>query len=85
MTIHKYYIDPVSGKTIMPIGAKLLTIKRQNKKPYVWSLVDQIDNFETRIFKVYNTGEDMDNTARNYITTLFDGDFVWHVFEEFPV
>lgn len=77
-TIYKYN----TGEVTMPKDAKVLKAGIQNGVVYVWAEVDTKAPIEERHFVVYGTGWEI-ATDRNlsYIDTVFDGPFVWHVYE----
>jgi hypothetical protein len=71
----------------LPMGAEILAVQRQGKRKedevFIWCLVDTDKPTETRKFKFYGTGEDLDAESLKYIGTLqfFDGENVIHLFE----
>ena len=79
--IYKYELEDGRGVE-MPIGAKVLTIQTQNGLPYIWALVDIDAECDFRYFTIVGTGHDFPNADDfNYINTIQDGPFVWHIFE----
>ena len=68
---------------MMPVTAKILKIGSQEPNFLtVWALVDETE-FPTQqyVFTIYGTGHPVEHTsADNYIDSIFDGQFVWHVF-----
>lgn len=76
-TIFKYPM----GDILMPKGAKVLSTGIQDRHGYIWAEVDTEQTLETRTFKMFGTGWKMPETQNVFIGTLFDGDYVWHVFE----
>ncbi len=86
MQIYKYEMEVDGVVDIpMPKGAHVLTVKVQHGKPCLWAIVDPDAPTETRSFRVFGTGHEMDIDIphSHYIGTyqLFDGNFLGHVFE----
>ena len=84
MNIFKYTLYGFADQEIeMPKGAKILSAGIQQGKIQVWALVDKHNKIETREFTVFGTGWPMNikENALKFIQTIFDRDFVWHVFE----
>lgn len=86
--IYKYQLD--LSKTVsheMPEGAEILTVGLQQHEIILWARValerrGHEGPKETRTFRIYGTGHPIqDETEVEYIGTLYDGPFVWHVFE----
>ena len=79
--IYKYKLKDGRGVE-MPIGAKVLTIQKQNGLPYIWALVDTDAECDFRYFEIVGTGRDFPEADNfTYINTIQDGPFVWHIFE----
>jgi hypothetical protein len=82
--IFKYELRSDGINISMPKGAEILTVQSQNRTLCLWALVDPEADKEIRYFEVFRTGHpvgyDM-GVTRNYIATVQDGSFVWHVFE----
>jgi hypothetical protein len=78
--IYKYEFK--EGSIEMPIGAKILSIQNQDDRLYIWALVDTDAECEFRYFTIVGTGHDFPEADEfNYINTIQDGPFVWHIFE----
>jgi len=78
--IYKYGIGPNYGFEIpMPRGAKVLTAGMQQGNYYIWALVDPTRDMCKHEFMIYGTG--WDNVEGEFVGTVFDGSFVWHVFD----
>lgn len=80
-TVFKY---PLSGQdsVFMPKGARILHGELQDGMMTLWALVERNAAMEIRHFAVYGTGHDIDDTHwHEHISTVFNGPFVWHVFE----
>ena len=82
-TIWKYEVNPYSEQRL-PKGAEVLSVQVQKDKPCIWVLVDPSNEKELRVFRVYGTGHELPDNPGKFIGTfqLFDGDLVFHVFEE---
>lgn len=85
-TIFKYKIDGVGeNKHEMSIGAIPLSVINQNDELFVYMLVDDELDTETRKFSIYGTGWGMpdqlavDNIFIGTVTTNHEM-LVWHVF-----
>ena len=88
-TIWKFDI-PIRGSVIvpMPMGARVLSVHMQEPGHglgiQVWAIVDpRLSNpteYESRKFQVRGTGNPLGKVGK-FVGTVFDGDFVWHVFE----
>lgn len=83
--IYKYQILNTNGGEIrLPSGAEVLHADVQADGGfYVWALVDHdATQFVTRTFGVWGTGWSIDEyPSVDYISTVKDGAFVWHIFE----
>lgn len=70
----------------MPQGAALLTVQVQQGIPCIWADVPNTDAPpERRIFWTFGTGKPMPTDfIGEYLGTyqLYDGQLVWHVYEE---
>ena len=76
-TVYKYRLGDIQ----LPVGAKVLTAGVQGGEFYLWAEVDTDQPLEERHFVVYGTGWEITDSNRCYIATLFEGAFVWHVYE----
>lgn len=71
----------------MPEKAQILSIQMQNGKPYLWALVNTDnplnESLEDRTFVVCGTGQQIygDTSSYKYLSTIQDGNYVWHIFE----
>lgn len=81
--IWKFPLHMIGGELLMPKRAKVLKVALQHGVLTLWVLVDPKETAtQRRLFAVYGTGHEIDDTARmTYLDTVFDGSFVWHVFE----
>lgn len=86
MKIFKYHF-PVENRVaiMMPKDAHILTVQMQGETPRIWAIVDETTEFETRYFRIINTGDniDFDLPSSRYIGTFqsSSGNYVGHMFE----
>ena len=86
MQIFKYHFEVEGEVSIpMPKGAHILTVQVQHNTPCIWAIVDPEQPIESRTFRIFGTGHEMDIniTRSHYIGTfqLLDGSFIGHLFE----
>jgi hypothetical protein len=79
--IYKYEL----ARTIqLPIDSQVLKVGMQNGIMQMWVLIDP-NQKETsqRNFEIIGTGHsfEFDYLTHTYIDSLFDGPFVWHIWE----
>lgn len=82
--IYKYPLNLDSRVVVkMPAGAEVLAVQVQRSTPCLWAVVDPEAPVEVRYFKIFGTGQPLDERGR-YVGTfqMCGGDFIWHVFEE---
>ncbi|WP_411753273.1 hypothetical protein [Serratia sp. (in: enterobacteria)] len=80
-TIFKYkWADTVQ----VPIGAEILHADFQGTDLMFWALVDPDAELESRTLILVPTGHITvpDELNMRYINTVFQGQYVWHLFEE---
>jgi len=65
----------------VPIGAQFLSVAMQNGRVTVWAIIDPLAETELHQFQVYGTGQELRSKREDFIGTVFDGLFVWHVFK----
>lgn len=85
-TIWKFEVtdEPI----VMPERAQILKVGYQFVTLCLWALVDPAKPKQQRRIVVLGTGferEDAEMEGLTYIDTVFDGSFVWHVFDGGPV
>lgn len=78
-TIFKYNIER-GGKIFLPEGAEVIHAGLQNREMHIWAIVDKDNQVVEREFAVRGTGWEVEPNLK-HITTVFEGMFVWHVFE----
>ena len=88
-TIYKYdlfgYVGAQSIDTMIPGDARLLKVGVQQGRIVGWFLVNPSEPVTTRTFRLIGTGwwvQDDELDDFDYIDTVFDGEFVWHVWEQ---
>ena len=68
----------------MPKGSRLLTVQRQGSVYCLWAEVDadpEAPKTERLIHSV-RTGGPFTDSPSEYVTTVFEGPFVWHIYDE---
>ncbi len=81
MVIYKYTLQLADTSQLnLPLGAEVLCVKQQGRKFSLWIKCDPAAPAETRTFHVVGTGHDVPDGAE-YIDTILDGAYVWHIFE----
>ena len=84
-TIHKYELGPlgVGINVPLPKGSVVLSAGIKNTDIFIWALVDTEQPTEVRQFIAYGTGWEVDEDIGElcFIDTVFEGPYVWHVFE----
>jgi len=90
--IYKYELPFESGSIVMPAGAKLLDVQRQDEKPRMWAIVDSTARLVNRTIRCLGTGLDATEAAvppGEYIGTVqfHWGRLVLHYFDggEYPL
>jgi hypothetical protein len=65
----------------MPRGARVVAVGRQAGRMQLWAVCDPDAEEETRRFVVFGTGQAGVPPDAVYLGVVFDGIYVWHVFE----
>jgi 3-polyprenyl-4-hydroxybenzoate decarboxylase len=71
----------------MPEKSEIMDIQMQNGKPVLWFLTNpESKEIEVKI-NMYGTGWETHESASKdeYLSTVQDGDFVWHFFMNYEV
>lgn len=80
--IYKYVIKHKQEDTLQIFKhAKFLSVHMQNKQICAWFIVDPSEHTELRTFSVIGTGWEEDFNIKQYIGTVHDVPYVWHIFE----
>jgi hypothetical protein len=53
----------------------------QNDTPTLWAEVDPDNATEERLFTIIGTGHSVNSNFPNYLGTIQDGNYVWHIYE----
>lgn len=83
MKIFKYELPLDDLVTLeLPLGSEVLSVGEQNGKVYLWAKFNSATQFmEKRKFKIVGTGGEFDDHRLQYIGTVHERIFVWHIFE----
>lgn len=85
--VYKYQIPVADGPTalVMPAGATIVTVGLQHDKVCLWAESEEMHKpsglMEDRRFITYDTGHDIPDPSATYVGTVFDHEFVWHIYE----
>ena len=81
--IYKYPLTSFPECTIqMPEEAKILSLQMQNGVITIWALVNAEGDLDVdRTFLMKATGQPFVTDGLEYLTTIQEGHYVWHVFE----
>lgn len=78
MKIYKYKFDN-TGVSI-PVGGRILSCQMQERCLHIWALVDpdeqRTDHYDVQVI---GTGHDFNPNGWDYLTTVQDNSFVWHI------
>lgn len=79
----KVYKYPIAGKTMLPKGAKILTVCSKADGNFLYAQVpDNETETEAHYFYVVPTGLSFDDTGCTYIGSFIEGDYyIYHVYE----
>lgn len=84
--IWKFPLKLGSQPLKVPKGSRILTVQIQHGTLMLWALVDPqaIVPFRLDTIHVIGTGNDLPDVVEKfeYIATVQEGGFVWHVFKE---
>ena len=81
-TIYKHAVELTDRQEILVPGfVRCLKVEMQNGKPCIWTEVDlkRQDEFFALWVYVVGTGHLIPESTE-YLGTVFDGSFVWHIF-----
>lgn len=85
--IYKFPLQPLGETAVtvltLPSGALLRAAAMQHGQLCLWMQVNRNNAPQARTFQVVGTGQPIPGNA-NFIATVQDGSFVWHVFEILP-
>lgn len=78
--IYKYQID--RDLLELPIGYKILSIQLQNNKMTLWAEIDPLEENLVEVNLIFiGTGVNFDNSDKEYVTTIQEGNLVWHCYK----
>ena len=81
--IYKYQPFRFSnGSVVMEDGAKIVKLGMQDGIITFWAIVEAGVELRERQFHTVGTGQIITKDNWKYVGTVFDGNFVWHIFEE---
>jgi hypothetical protein len=82
-TIYKYPFRIQDEQMLaMPEGAQILSVQMQGTIPTIWALVASEAPLKPRKIEVYGTGHEIvDLNSLQYLGTVQERGFVWHIFE----
>jgi hypothetical protein len=82
-SIWKYELEGPGKETEleMPSGARIVHFAQQGGVYCLWAIVAPNAECEKSKFRIIGTGWDIQDHNFNYIGTLQDGPFVWHLLE----
>lgn len=85
--IYKYRLKREDKQEInLPSFSRILKFGKQGESLCLWALVPRESvSFETRIIEILGTGWETpqyDEFNLTYLDTIFDNEFVWHIFEK---
>jgi hypothetical protein len=75
-------LNPVAQLVSMPIGSRVIHVHEQNGRPALWAEVHPDQPSDSRLFRVFATGERIDDPAYCYVGTVHIDWTVWHVYED---
>ncbi len=87
-TVFKYELLNQINQIFVPKYSEILTAQYQEstKKVVLWALIDTTEELVERLFRIYMTGEQLDDTPQLYLTTIQKSNgLVGHVFEQFKI
>jgi pyrroline-5-carboxylate reductase len=82
--IHKSIIRTDRQAVFIPVSAKVLTAQIQAGNICIWYLFDDTKLHVNRFFSVFGTGMEIEEKKFDYVATVQQDGFVWHVFEVYP-
>lgn len=75
---YKFTTDPIELAT----DAVILSANMQYNGLFIWVKFYEDSPTRPRRFLMFGTGQDFDDSELVYISTVMDGAFVWHIFED---
>ena len=79
--VYKYPLEHLITNIQLAKDAKIIKANYQNGIVHLWAETQTIiEETIPRRFRLFGTGEDIPENSI-YIDTVFDGGFVWHIYE----
>lgn len=80
-TVFKYVV-PLQGITYIEISSsfRVAAANMQHGVPTIWVVDDTEHTRRIARLGIYGTGDHVDEPS-SFVATIFDGPFVWHIFE----
>jgi hypothetical protein len=76
-------VDDSGDMVTLPIDAKVLSTGMQPDGLYVWALVDTSGKYHRDVkFFIIPTGHTPPSEDTDFVGTILDGFYVWHIFVE---
>lgn len=84
--IFKYdLVQDIDNTIIIGVNDRIMDIQVQHDSIVMWVQLDLTNRAKVRrVFRIVATGHEFDATNLNYLRTVQDKPFVWHVFEVMP-
>ena len=79
--IHKYFVANFAESIVIPCNYIFRAAAIQKGKMCVWAEVDPNSQDCVRRIVIKSTGSEIKDGS-NYISTVFDDMYVWHLYEE---
>ncbi len=79
--IWKFPVSPLANVIDIPKGAYIIAAGIQQNTITLWAIVDPDADLIGRRIEVFGTGHHLPGGSRTYIGIVFDGPYVWHVFD----
>ena len=66
----------------MPENGRVIHFADQNGVYHIWAEVDPEEFCTNRTFRIVGTGQSIPEGNNEYLGTILDGVFVWHLYED---
>jgi hypothetical protein len=81
-TIWKYPLELIDeNRILVPFPSRLLTVAKQGDGLVAWYELDPNGSPSPRRIFIRGTGHPFTGEEGRYITTVFDREFVWHIYD----
>ena len=86
-TIHKYQLTQTSSERTMTVEMpqfhEIVRLDLQNNVITIWAIVDTDTQLYKETFHIFGTGHRIPEHSKfEYVGTIFQFGFVWHIFHE---